>query len=211
MFTRIIQESRKFVAERGGSHLLAFVTHDNASRRRLEAAGSWMVPTHYVFASEATPKRESPVNWRPATEGEVAELHHRVESARRGRARFSYPDGEAFHGQHLMRANPTQVLATEAGDFVVIEDAGSSDRTQLLVPAEGTSLEDLLGGLLARAQARGRGFFYFSTRGGEEAVVTALGLSRKPGFLTVIPASGEASGMIPDPFRAWSIDSGDRM
>jgi GNAT superfamily N-acetyltransferase len=211
LFTRIIQESRKFVAERGGSHLLAFVTHDNASRRRLEAAGSWMVPTHYVFANEETPKHESSVEWRPATEAEVAELHERVESARRGRARFSYPEADEFHGQHLMRANPTEVLATDAGDFAVVENAGSNDRTQLFVPSEGASLEGLLGGLLVRAQARGRGLFYFSTRGGEEEVAAALGLCHKPGFLTVIPACGEASGKIPEPLRAWWIDSGDRM
>lgn len=211
MFARIIQASRKFVAERGGSHLLAFVTHDNASRRRLEAAGSWMVPTHYVFANEETPRHESSVEWRLATGVEVAELHERVESARRGRARFSYPDTDAFRSQHLMRANATEVLATDAGDFVIIEAAGSNDRMQLFVPSEGASLEGLLGGLLARTQARGRGFFYFSARRGEEGVAATLGLVHKPGFLTVIPASSEASGNIPEPLRAWWIDSGDRM
>lgn len=211
MFTRIITESRNFVAERGGSHLLAFVTHDNASCRRLQAAGSWMLPTHYVFASDATPTIESPVQWRPASEAQIAALPGRVESLRRGRARFRYLGADAFRSQHLLRANATEVLATDAGDLVVTEDAGFSDRAQLFIPCDETSVEAPLGGLLARAQARGRGLFYFSTRDREEKVAAALGLGYKAGFLTVIPATGEGTGEIPDALRSWWIDSGDRM
>ena len=43
----VIVESRRLVASRGGAVLIAFVTHENASRRRLVAAGCLEIPTWY--------------------------------------------------------------------------------------------------------------------------------------------------------------------
>ncbi len=53
-FSLVIEESRRLVADRGGTVLTAFVTRENASRRRLVAAGCLEVPTWYVASNAET-------------------------------------------------------------------------------------------------------------------------------------------------------------
>lgn len=96
-FSRFIEESRAI-----SPVLLAFVTQDNPSRRRLEAAGAAAIPTFYCRRATSLP---------PARENAV---------------RFVYSD-EEWQSQFVARPAPAERL-NGAGWSAVIEQAADTDR-----------------------------------------------------------------------------------
>ncbi|MGH9247597.1 MAG: hypothetical protein ACRD29_25470 [Acidimicrobiales bacterium] len=209
-FTTIIEESRRLTRERGGAALLAFVTRDNASCRRLLEAGGGGVPTSYVYSTVATPPpdgdgpRPEPVGYGDAA---VAELLPEWERARERANHFSYATPSAWRGQFLDRPLPVEVLSVGAGSWGVIERADTTDRLLLLVQAVDAELteEQVLASVLAWTRCRGRQLFIFSMAPTRTAAAARLGLEVKPGLLTVLPADPD---WITGP---WHLEGGDRI
>lgn len=116
LFTQMIAASKERCIERDAECLFAFVTHDNASRRRLEAAGSELVTSYYgklVGAAETT----RDVRVLSELENELFEAFLRT---RQGKLGFQYASFEAWKGQYLERLYPVVCLEV-AGVRVVAE------------------------------------------------------------------------------------------
>ena len=218
IFTTIIEESRQRSEELGCGLLLAFVTHDNPSRRALERAGSALIPTWYVFgapegmAPAAATSEEAP----PGDEYGVAR-----EAALSRFVRFHYPTPEAFGGQFLQRPTPVEVRRYPSG-IAIVERAADTDR--VLSHRSEVSRAALLEEIAADAAGHGRRLFQLTTCEGVPRY-----LEGKPGFLTALVASEPdlraaldidspvpSSAALADPLRPhylgpWFIEAGDRM
>lgn len=203
-FARAIEESRRLVAGHGGTALLAFVTHDNASRRRLVAAGSAEVPTFYVASAAGTP---SPAG-APAVHADQAapeELFraHREWQERGEGAYFVYPSAAEWASQFLERALPVECVRA-AGCRCLVERAAASDRVLWM---DGPDPAGAVPALLARAVAAGRQLFFFTREALLAEAGAALGMAAKPGSLTVIGA-GDGGAELP---TEWRLQGGDRV
>jgi GNAT superfamily N-acetyltransferase len=201
-FTRVIQESVQLCREQGAALLLAFVTEDNASYRRLKESGAALIQTRYwIFPAAAASGAGSPLHTIGA---DAAALHAAHEARPDEGLRFTY-DREGWAGQFLKRSTPTEVVSSDAGT-ALIERAATTDRILALYPRAGLGPQ-LVAELHAQAKAAGRGMFAFTDTGARTAWFEPLGLAPKPGFLTVIAA---AKGATPE-VTSLALENGDRM
>lgn len=199
-FARIIEESRVLSGERGCEYLIAFVTHDNASRRRLEAAGSLMIPSRYIFTSEDEVSSTLEVDEASI---DHQSLWQRIEADRDGNWHFAYPDVGDFVGQCIDRPNPTRCLVAGTAT-VVIEETATADRV-VVASYGGEAPGDVLAAVAHRAHESDRRFFAFAM-----GDLEVPGLTSKEGFLTILSTGADLEAQDAYP-RKWRIDAGDRM
>lgn len=200
-FTHIVEWSRRTALARGAALLLAFVTDDNASRRRLEAAGAVTSETSYLFTTEQTTVPGEGVASVTASATDVERVAEQALVERRPGHRFTYPDAAAWLGQFVHRPDPVEVV-TVAGATVVLERAEKADRVLAVVGGDddGATLD----GLVRTAIAARKQLFCFSTDPAWSAAAKARGLTSAPGRLTMLPPGAALPGR-------WSIAGGDRM
>jgi hypothetical protein len=213
-FSRLIVESQRLVAAHDGAALIAFVTHDNASRRRLVAAGCREVPSHYLFSTADTtgPHAAPAVATTPVDVEALYRAHMAWVEAGRG-AHPRYASAAEWAGQYVLRPLPVEHVAV-GGCEALIERSPSSDRVLWLVGGDPGAA---LAGLLDRALRSGRQLFLYSM---DDAVVEAanrLGLTDKPGSLTVLDVPGgpgagahDAVAGVDELAHRWRIHGGDR-
>jgi len=198
---RLIEQIKPLSAERGCAALLSFVTLDNASARVLQRTRAVPIPTFYLYGTT-----------RPSvTDGELPEPcaatpHVADVDADGGHAiRFAY-DWEDWRQQHLERPHATIALAVGA-NLAVLEDVGSTDRLQWLGgPPDGAP--HALAALLARARARGRELFHFTTSGALAQAARDLGLDVRDGAMMVLDVGAHGDEWWRAP---WHVQAGDRM
>ncbi len=194
MFSAMIEHSAALAREQGAVALLAFVTSDNASRRRLEAAGSILIPTWYV----SVPAASLGDAWTDAGDVDAAlavlDAHRSATAAARGR--FVYPTAADLQCHLLDRSPYVRVLESTRGAVTVIERAGRTLRVLACSDASqrpsAAGIDDLFS-------------FTSDPRSAQEA--TAIDGARvTPGFLTVLPLTD--AWQTPS---EWYIESGDRI
>jgi GNAT superfamily N-acetyltransferase len=233
-FTRMIEESVGVASQRRAALLLAFVTEDNPSARRLTAAGSALFPTFYLFSTPETPKPESSLESRvlPDVDKILGGIVSIREAEQASFTRFVYPTTDAWLSQFVERPGNIEVLALHGGAWCILERSRTSDRVQLIVVdrASGVTLGACLRGLLRQAGERSRQLFLFATQPAVREEGRRLGLAFKPGFLTALVANEtplrealridssrplHGSAQLADPnspwfLGNWDLQSGDR-
>jgi GNAT superfamily N-acetyltransferase len=233
-FTRMIEESLRLANQRRAALLLAFVTEDNPSARRLTAAGSARFPTSYLFSTPDTPLPGSSLEPRALSDvdNSLGDIMSIREMEQTGFTRFVYPTSDVWRSQFVERPGNIDVLALGGGAWCVLEHSRKSDRVQLIVVdrASGVSLGACLRGLLRQAVRRSRQLFLFTTQPAVAEEGQRLGLTLKPGFLTALianesalrealridasrPLRGSAELANPDSpwfLGHWDLQSGDR-
>ena len=207
-FSQIIDESRRLVAARGGNVLIAFVTQDNASRRRLVAAGCVEVPTWYVASNDETiaPGGVAVVEPSSATVEELFHAFRRWQDKGTG-ASVVYPSVEVWTTQYLARSLPVERLMS-AGCHCLVERAPVSDRVLWI---DGPDPSAAMAALLARAVGTGRQLFVFTVEAGLAKALVDLGMVAKPGSITVLGEleiqDGGYRRTVP---TEWRLQGGDR-
>lgn len=208
-FSQMIVESRQLVASRGGTALIAFVTQDNASRRRLAAAGCIEVPTWYVASSsETSPPIEATVVERSAASADdLFQALRRWQAAGTG-AYVVYPSLDVWASQYLERPLPVERLSVAGGECLV-ELADVSDRVLWI---DGPDQPAAVAALLARAISASRQLFMFTAETGLAEAGMKLGMVARPGSVTVLdpfdrPAGGPERPGLP---TEWRLQAGDR-
>jgi hypothetical protein len=230
-FSRIIKESLKWVREQEGGLLLAFVTSVNASRRRLEAAGSSMLATRYVTSDENTPEVKNEAELRlveKPSEGLIASLAQRSMSMSSARPHFLL-NHEEWRGQFIDRPRPSLVLESEEMGHAVVEDTGATIRLLTAIPWSGTDQASVIEAVLGYAQAHNKSFFTFISDPPQyRKILEQLGLVGAEGFLTALTADADvlalnirattkplsSDGFVGNPavaLRRPAIQDGDRM
>lgn len=219
-FTRFVRASAQATAARNADCLLAFVTENNASRRRLEAAGATMIPTVYcrtVDASARGAHAAPPLTQLPITAQVIARLHtlHQAMSTRG--TRFDYATPEQLADQLLRRPTKTTVWHHEERDaLLVFEHAPDTERLLFAAaPQDDPRADATFWANTARwASQRDRKFFGFAIHPAHLAAVQASKLDRIDGFMTV--NAPNAADVDPGPGNErwagpWDLQSGDRM
>lgn len=210
-FQTIIEHSRRMCVERGADWLLAFVTQDNASRRRLEAAGSLMIPSAYLWSPEgdAAPADGGAALAETGQDAAVAEtLWRRHQDLGAGTCRFLYRSAEAWADQFLNRPLPTVILEGDGLGAVVIERHPVFDRILATIPLAPEHRIPLERAAWSRALGQGRRFFAFTSDPAHGAALReACALDGNDGFITLLPAASAA----PAEAGPWRVESGDRV
>lgn len=231
-FKRIIQESLALAEERGAALLLAFVTESNPSSRGLEAAGSAMFPTHYLFSRSDSPAPQSEASTVIVedTQPTAEIIEDRLSVDRAGHSRVAYTAAQ-WRSQFLERPYHTELLSIEREGLAVVETKGNSDHVQFISPRGAASFDVCLGALHGRAATRGRQLVLFTTSARWAESCVRAGFERVQGYLTALvadagilaPAIPGAKGVTLDRSRPlsdsedpgylgpWDIQSGDRM
>jgi GNAT superfamily N-acetyltransferase len=218
IFTTIVDESRQRASDHGCGVLLAFVTHDNPSRRALERAGSAMVPTWYMFGA---PEGIEPASEAAEVTSGTDETGEERDAALDRFVRFHYPTTEAYRGQFLQRPAPVEARRYSSG-IAIVELSGGTDR--VLSYRSTASRAELLEEIAADAVLRGRRLFLLSTcegvpryLEGKQGFLTALVASEADlraalGLDTAVPSSSAlADPLSPYYLGPWFIEAGDRM
>ena len=215
-FSTLVEESRQWTKERGGGALLAFVTHDNASRRRLEAAGSTMVPTCYVLSTPQTPDLSATTTaCKPAFVTDVSLASRLYEAAQDAAGvQFGYAGVRAWAGQFLERPTPTQVFEIEGLGHVITEETDTTLRALALLPREQGRWLELFEAAVGHAQRCEKVFFTYLSdpRGLKE--LEEFRLKTIDGFVTALVADESAwpqGRSIADLAQGLRIHNGDRM
>ena len=211
VFGRIIEESRELCLRKGCGFLLAFVTHDNPSRRALERSGAGMFPTWYVFGEvNARESQEYSWNKESYTPAPPHALTH-----------FHYSTTEAFLGQFLERPSKTSILSVPSGN-AIIESTPTMER--ILCISSRTNRSETLNEVTGVVCREGKKAFYFSS-----CEASPFQLESKQGYLALLSANLDVleksfghssvpvdSRCFADPNSAvfvgpWFIEAGDRM
>ena len=181
-FSQVIDESRRLLAVRGGDALIAFVTHDNASRRRLVAAGC---------------SRFRPGTWPRTTRRCRPPMRRWSSRVPRPSTSCSAPTAA---GRTTAPACPSCTSVRRLGVAVPRAAAAGRASGRGRVPVSRRACASLrqgpldrrpgspaaLAGLLARAVETGRQLFVFTLHVGMAEALDRLGMAAKPGSLTVL-------------------------
>lgn len=208
-FSRIIEESLALTADRGGALLLAFVTEQNASFRRLQAAGATLYPTRYVTSTPgAAPRPPARLLEHDAAAARSERWFHTFERLRAAGAHFAYDDLAAWAGQHLERPSRPTLLEVPGAGAALVETHGDFDRVQALAADGDEARREVIAAALGRAQAAGRRLFLFESQPARAArLQEQLPLDAAPGALTALATQRGAVDLA----GGWALDSGDRM
>ncbi len=192
-FSRIIQESVQLAAKQNCALLLAFVTEENASYRRLAEAGSALFPTYYMVSTPETPKPNYslPINLVSDPNILIEKIMRNLESAQKNKSHFVYSSSGDWSSQFLKRPENTEFLAIADDAWCVIEKGETTDRLELLVldPNSCLIFRDCLNSLLQRAMDNGRQLFLFTSLSAMHQELQQLRLRTIPGHLTALAAN----------------------
>ena len=206
LFSMTIDESLKLAAKRGAALLLAFVTEDNASFRRLASAGAGLLRTWYLFSTKDTPQVETTKRFHHVNKGErvVQSMWDLFEHNNQSFCRFGYADAAEFEAQFLCRPfGTTEILRNDDGWFGIREIKETVEQLQLLLASGAVgSLRAQLGWFLNHALRNRRQLFMFSSNERVAKAAAEIGLKNKAGYLTVLIADsvqlGDAIGVFGD-------------
>jgi hypothetical protein len=231
-FTRIIEESRLLTSEKGGIFLLAFVTEDNASFRRLKNAGSSLYPTNYLFSTEKTPIPKSDYSTSTVTDIDniIKLILKRLKKDQRGTTHFVY-DRELWKSQFVKRPGLLEFLTINDTNYALIEKKGINDRLLFLSLEKQEFFDECIKALLQHTLHEKRKLFLFSTSDFWKDTCIKMDLGFSQGFLTTLianekefkkacPGIRESATVIGSRvydsdincgIAPWDIQTGDRM
>lgn len=184
IFSSLVQFAKEIAAETSVGCLAAFVRVDNASARRLAAAGAQLIPSFYCRSGKGA---ELAPEWADAAPFRTD----------RAGSTFFYTPAE-FDAQFLAR--PKTVTAIEGRGWRALVEDGDA-----LLLVEATTRDAFAAAAVAaahRAAGRGRALNCFTTVPARRDALLASGFSVSRGALAVIS---------PDRWRHWNLEGGDRM
>lgn len=211
-FTKMIRCSSDLCRKKEVPFLTAFVTEENASRRRLESEGSFMFPTHHLFSPE-TPFRQDGLPDTEEVEKDrdlIERIYDRKTQTQQNLLSFDYTKGE-FFGQYINRIKSTTLLKIGKEDFAVLEDG--RNEVKILYLSFG-SIEDFSRNIMAVSnwclKTRSRKAFFFTTRKELAENCEENRFQNHPGYFTILSTSEDAVDF-DGKFRKLDINMADKM
>lgn len=193
-FARIIEESLRLTALKGGALLLGFAVDDRSSFRQLVRAGSALVPCSYIFSTAQTrcPETKSRPSLVKKSSRIIADLSAKLYASGKGSSRFIYPSEQEFASQFIHRPGETEIFVDDYGNYGIIEKTEDTDILQLYLTGsdDESGMTESIARFLANALGRRRKLFLYSARPAIAHLSRKLGLEVKAGYLTVLIADG---------------------
>ena len=195
-FSQMIDTSLQICRDDGATRLLAFVTEDNASRRRLEAAGSQMVPSHYC---KTTVPGDGPTP--TSTNADPADVYQKYLASRSAHGHFAYPDRSQWADQTLNRRQPVQVFDA-VGVPVIVEVRDEYSMVLCVASDDAEERRAALTSIRAKASEEKPVLTYTLDRADLDEAWQIL-----PGFVTALPINDTVPAITGD----LRIENGDRI
>jgi hypothetical protein len=193
-FARIIEESLRLTALKGGALLLGFTVADRSSFRQLVRAGSALFPCSYIFSTAQTECPEIKSRLSPVKKSSrvIADLSARLYASGKGYSRFSYASEQEFESQFIHRPGETEIFEDDYGNCGIIEKTEDTDILQLYITGsdDESVLTESIASFLGHALGRGRQLFLYSTQPGIARLSRKLGLEVKTGYLDALITDG---------------------
>ena len=210
-FTKMIHCSKDLCEKKQVPFLTAFVTSTNPSSRRLEAEGSYMLPTYHLFSPEVSFRDQ---NLTPATIiNNEKEVYKRVYEAMQEKQshflNFRYTFDE-FVGQYLERIKKTTILQI-GEDFAILEDGVNEVKVLLATYSDKESLGKNIRIITNWCiENRSLKAFFFTTREEFHQIGKELDFQISPGFFTILNSSNseEVNDKL---FNSLNINMADKM
>ena len=210
-FTKMIHCSKDLCKINEVPFLTAFVTSTNPSSRRLEAEGSYMLPTYHLFSPEVLFSNKN------LSQAEVAKkeytVYKQVYSTMQERQskflNFSYSFNE-FVGQYLERIKDTTILKIN-DDFAILENGMNEVKILLLTYSDEASLRENIKAVTNWClNNRNLKAFFFTTREEFSRIGEELGFQISPGYFTILSSSNDE--VVNDElFNSLNINMADKM
>jgi hypothetical protein len=186
-FSRIIEESIKLTSKKGGVFLLAFVTEDNASFRRLKNAGSSLYPTSYLFSTDHTPipKSEYTLSNVEDIDKTANFILKRLQKEQLGTSHFVY-NLEQWKSQFIKRPGLLYFLTINDTNYAVIEKKGVFNRILFLSLEKKEVFENCIKALLQYTLNEKHKMFLFTTSDFWKENCMRMGFGFSKGYLTTL-------------------------
>lgn len=202
-FTQIIAHSLHLVAQHQVHYLTAFVTEQNASFRRLAAAGSALLRTHYVVGKTQPHHSNTQVE---VLEKNIETLRNIYDLRREklvGSIHYEY-SFEEFQTQFIHRPSHEIKLLKVQGQLAVVEETQTTCRILYASSYELPFIE----ALSAWAAAFSKNIFFMSSTD-VSAFKGHSGYELIPGYFTILAAADHPAGRLLQ--SAFVIEYGDKM
>lgn len=190
-FARIIEESLRLTALKGGALLLGFTVDDRSSFRQLARAGSALVPYSYIFSTPQTVSPETSSKFSAVNQSSqvIADLSARLYASGKGYSRFIYASQQEFASQFIHRPGETGIIEDVDGNCGIVEKTEDTDILQLYLGSDDElKMSESIGYFLSSALSRGRKLFLCSAKPKITELCGKLGLEVKAGQLAVLVA-----------------------
>jgi hypothetical protein len=193
-FARIIGESLRLTALKGGALLLGFTVDDRSSFRQLARAGSALFPYSYLFSTAQTeaPETRSRFSVVKKSSRVIADLSARLYASGKGCSRFIYASEQEFGSQFIHRPGETEIFEDVYGNCAVVEKTEDTDILQLYLNGSDDEhqISESIGYFLLSALSRGRKLFLCSIQPDVAQLCRKVGLEAKASHLGVLIAEG---------------------
>lgn len=209
LFSVVIQHSLELVKQKNGRYLLAFVISENASCRRLNDAGSLMVPTRYLFSSSSSGKSppQKKIVQEPMNQKTLENIFLIFKENRKNSHIFFNYSFQQWTKQYSESVDPISIW-TVGENVAVVEEKKDIIKILFCSGSLGEPLEKNVMHLTSFFQGKkGKGSMFFSTKIEESAYLERKGFAFKSGYLCIL--SGEQDMVISQ--GDLSISNGDRM
>ncbi|WP_299758416.1 hypothetical protein [uncultured Pontibacter sp.] len=210
-FTTMIEVSKEVAANKGVAFLTAFVTESNASFRRLERAGSYLVSTYHLFSPDEQYNAPNLLNVEEVSLDEftIDKVYNRLNSFK-VLAHFAYTRHE-FKEQYIDRPISPIILKINT-EYVLIEETHNVMKVLLLTSPDDQS--QLIGIVKSLTNWSLRNYakklLLFTTDTNIKGVCEELKFENLPGHFTVLNTTAIGTDIL-KPFLGLAINSGDKI
>ncbi len=207
-FSTIIEESKKMCLANGVQLLTAYVTEENPSSRRLEAAGSLMIHSWNLFAPHIITDTKNDIVLLDATLEQVqTDIYEQYTKSLKGTVHFSYTKKE-FVSQFIHRPEET-IVCKVGGEFVILSSGFNAMKVLLATYQDLEHLEGLLTGINNWCISKyKKAIFLYTTNRGMAQHLSSLDYETKKGFYTVIDCNATSNRRL---IENITISMGDKM
>jgi hypothetical protein len=210
-FSKIIQISREISNKKGVTYLTAFVTENNASFRRLKVAGSFLLPSYYLFSQKKLYDHPNSLSVSLINNDMevVSDIYNKIRESEKNFLHFNYTLDEFCH-QYIKRPNNVEIVQI-CNDYALIEEVDKLIKVHLITYEDIRIFEKNIKSLLNWGlQNRSKKLFLFSTRKEIAEICDNLAFENMNGYYTIIDTSNSVISE-KDDFAKLDINMGDKM
>lgn len=212
-FSKIINKSKELCSEKGVPFLTAFVTSTNPSSRRLESAGSYMLPSYHLFSPEKPFQKKriegTAIEVIQDKRGNSHDIYDRFQKNQKHFLSFAYTPGE-FFTQYINRIQETTILKVN-NDFAILEDGKEEIKILLLTCGNVMDFEvNIMAVTNWCLENRSKKAFFYTTRKELADVCENLSFHNLPGYFTIL-SSDDKNVPTEANFNSLLIHMADKM
>lgn len=205
-FTKMIEVSKKVCLEKNVHHLTAFVVQTNPSYRRLQNAGSILIPTSHYISNSSVSLTYGKINILLKDSKNQEMIYERYNKLHSTIPRFKYTF-EEFIKQYINRLSKTELIKINK-DFAIIEETETIVKILLVTYENMSSCRDNILDIISWVKSNmSKETLFYSSKKELDKFFKNYKFEYIPGFFTVLNTSVQNDFI----FEGININMGDKM